>query len=707
MKRKIVLIASLFVVIPAALVFHFLRTEDKPGMERHGVREAEKPTPTVEEFMTSLRWAVETDGSNLVNESWTFSSMRQPLGRMLQRREFDKLEGIVARLRRENLRRVDGSPVLPIFYTALGKSCGSEQQPLFEQLDEWGRKYPRSVAPPIILADAYIDHAWDARGGGWAYTVSGSAWPVFRERLKQAEEHSRRAELLSTNEARLYVGRLWLGIGLGWKREKMESNFRRAVAIDPHYYNAYEAMAIYLLPRWYGSTGEHLKFVEEAPAKHLPDEDDTLFWRLAVNTMAYGGWDHNNEDGLVFLSDPKRRERFLESLENAGRRYPRSAQVRFRHAHMAMKVGDSESARRLLRNMSTNTVAGLIHTTHAMEPWLDWAKSEPSPDPILARFTLPDRLPGLAVDFSPDGGLLAIGSEGHVTVRSAEGPEFAEIQSFHCSRHQIHSVRFSPDGRLLAAGSGDLDIHAPSERFDIFVWNTNDWHQPVTLRSVGTVSDLRFTPDAKTLIAVGGRINRFEQIEYINLDTLERKAVERVGMNHVFNLVRYQDTDQYLGSAGQLVFMLHKGEIGLAGDTMAPDAIGGMAVTPDGKHLVCGRYYAGGKRKPRGWLEMWELENWQPLSRLDDAVLGGVRAVAITPDNRLLLAAGDDMLVSIWDINTGRRVGNLVGHTSMIHGMDLSPDGSLLATAAYDGKAILWDWRKALPPEYAAGTDKL
>ena len=704
MKRKIILLLLLLLLIPPTVVFHFWRASENEELALSISRPPEKPTPSVEEFFHSLYHAIETDGSNLVSEFWAGGAMTESVGRMLRSHEFDKLEAIAARLRRETLRHANGSPVLPVFYSTLANSHEAELRSL-DAMEEWAHQRPQTVTPLLVLVEAYTHHAWDARGGGWVYQVSKGSLSLFEERLKRAEEFSRQAELITTNETHLYGARMWLAIGLNWERDEMEKAFKQAIAIDPLYYHAYETKAVYLLPRWHGSTAEHREFVEQAPARYLHEEGDTLFWRLAANTLRYGSWDHSSEDGLVYLSDPNLRNRLFNSFAIALKRYPRSAETRFRYAHFALKTGDVKKARELLQPFETNTINGFIRSPYAVDAWINWAKTETAENPMITRFTLPGHLPGRAVDFSPDGRHIAIGSEGCVTIRNTTGPEFSIIQSLPCGDTEIHSVRYSPDGKQLAAGGGAGNPNSANESFDIFLWNTDDWTRAKPLPSVGSASVLRFTPDAKSLIVAGGRVNRFEQIEFIDLKTLQRTEIKRIGLNQVFNMFRYEDSDDYIGSGGQAVFTLHKGKIVIAGKTLAPEPIGGMAVSRGGDFLFCGRYFTPrGKHTARGWLEMWDLKTWNAVSRFENATLGGVNSIVISPDNRLLLAAGDDMLVSMWDIETGNRVADLVGHTHSIRDMALSPDGSLLVTTGYDGAVILWDWRKALPSDHVSRT---
>jgi hypothetical protein len=102
--------------------------------------------------------------------------------------------------------------------------------------------------------------AWQARGGGWANTVTDKGWEGFREHMALAERSLARAWQMNSNcaeTARLMMD-VELGQGQGLQRE--EAWLNRAMAADTNYYEAAWAMAWYLQPRWHGSDEDTLEF---------------------------------------------------------------------------------------------------------------------------------------------------------------------------------------------------------------------------------------------------------------------------------------------------------------------------------------------------------------------------------------------------------------------------------------------------------------
>src|SRR5262249_234545 len=69
---------------------------------------------------------------------------------------------------------------------------------------------------------------------------------------------------------------------------------------------------------------------------------------------------------------------------------------------------------------------------------------------------------------------------------------------------------------------------------------------------------------------------------------------------------------------------------------------------------------------------------------------GALWAVAFSPvDNHLVAAGGEGAIVQRWTPPT-RQVTELKGHEKRVHNLAFSPDGSLLATAGEDRKIHLW-----------------
>ena len=70
---------------------------------------------------------------------------------------------------------------------------------------------------------------------------------------------------------------------------------------------------------------------------------------------------------------------------------------------------------------------------------------------------------------------------------------------------------------------------------------------------------------------------------------------------------------------------------------------------------------------------------------------GQLSAIVAWPDGNLVATAGEDGLIKIWELNTGRLQRTLFGHCMGITKLALSEDGKRLASASHEGPVIVWD----------------
>jgi guanine nucleotide-binding protein subunit beta-2-like 1 protein len=70
-----------------------------------------------------------------------------------------------------------------------------------------------------------------------------------------------------------------------------------------------------------------------------------------------------------------------------------------------------------------------------------------------------------------------------------------------------------------------------------------------------------------------------------------------------------------------------------------------------------------------------------------------VSSVGFSPSAKmpLIVSAGWDKLVKVWNLSNCKLRTNLVGHTGVVYSTSISPDGSLCASGGKDGTAMLWD----------------
>ena len=97
----------------------------------------------------------------------------------------------------------------------------------------------------------------------------------------------------------------------------------------------------------------------------------------------------------------------------------------------------------------------------------------------------------------------------------------------------------------------------------------------------------------------------------------------------------------------------------------------------------------------------WALHK---ASKYDNAILNGhssfVEYASFSPDGNFIVSASADSTVRIWDVKTGRQVGNpLKGHAGGVNSAFFSPDGKHIVSTSDDKTIRIWDIEKRVQIE--------
>ncbi|MBI3185044.1 MAG: serine/threonine protein kinase [Myxococcales bacterium] len=278
------------------------------------------------------------------------------------------------------------------------------------------------------------------------------------------------------------------------------------------------------------------------------------------------------------------------------------------------------------------------------------------------------RLPGAGwvhqAAVSPDGTLLATATDDRL-VRVLDLGTGQERSRFEPLPGAVYAVAFSPDGAEIASAGA-----FPQVRF--FALGSGEPRAPLAT-DAAPVWSLAFSPDGRWL-AAGGRNGK---VHLWRLEAPERPQQLALGADEVRAVAFLRNGSLAAAASDGSVRLLSVGEGEVREQRSVELHLGpvlGLALSADGWVLATG----GADRSVR----LFGTEGFRPLLRLPDHD-AAIRSVAIDPEGRIALAAGDRRF-QVWRLSdphplSTRRL------DSRVNGLASSPTGNALALALADG----------------------
>jgi len=217
-----------------------------------------------------------------------FRNYAGALADLLRQQDFDQLDCIADSARSKKARFSSGGWKLHEIYRSLDEpqkgvhATEEDWNDHLTRLERWVSAKPESITARIALAKSYASYAWDARGKGYADTVSDSGWRLFRQRLEKAKSILDDAAKLRTKCPEWYVVMQQVALGQGWDEDSASTLFEQAVALEPRYECYYQMQANFLLPKWTGEPGDSARFAEKTADAVGGTQGDVLYFWIAA-----------------------------------------------------------------------------------------------------------------------------------------------------------------------------------------------------------------------------------------------------------------------------------------------------------------------------------------------------------------------------------------------------------------------------------------
>jgi hypothetical protein len=295
---------------------------------------------------------------------------------LVTQEDFATLDLMAEKLWRERSRFPEGVWKLTLFYTALNVSSANRTKAdwpgTFARFERWQKARPDSASAKIGHAEALTSYAWQARGGGYADTVSGESWKLFAERLQQARKLLDSDPALKTWPG-YYQTMMTVALGQGWPRPEYDRLFAAAVKLAPEYETFYFRKANFLLSKWYGTSEDEWHRFALASSKSLEAEHGHSFYaRIVWAVIGSGPTSKTAAMKRARIDWPRMRQGFRDLAKE----YPDSLWNQNAFCYYACAAQDRATARELFQELKGRYASTLWGGVENFRKAQAWAMSE-------------------------------------------------------------------------------------------------------------------------------------------------------------------------------------------------------------------------------------------------------------------------------------------------------------------------------------------
>lgn len=287
-----------------------------------------------------------------------------------------------------------------------------------------------------------------------------------------------------------------------------------------------------------------------------------------------------------------------------------------------------------------------------------------------------------AIAISPDGETLAVSGYREILLHKATGGLVARLPGL---SERIHSLVFSPDGKTLAAVGGN-----PARFGELQIWDVatrKQKHSEVLTND--TLFGASFSPDG-TKLAFGAADKSIRIF-----DVASGKEIRKADHHEdwVFGTAFGVDGKRLVSVSRDRAAKLADASTGafIENVNLLKEALYAIVRHPKKDWVLIG----GEERIPY----LYRMDRPRAMRIADDSTLirkfdkqdGPILALAISPDAKLIAvgsAVGD---VRIYNLDTGDPVASCSGQQGGIYALQFYPDSRRLAAAGFDGTVRVYD----------------
>jgi WD40 repeat protein len=311
----------------------------------------------------------------------------------------------------------------------------------------------------------------------------------------------------------------------------------------------------------------------------------------------------------------------------------------------------------------------------------------------------------LSVAFAPDSKTVLSGSADH-TLKLWDVETEKEVRTFAGHQSVVLSVAFAPDGKTVLFGSADHTLKLWDVETGETLWTMSGHNDHV--------SSAVFSGDGKRLLS--GSSDGMVKLWNTTTGQEERtfkaddEAIRMVAFSPDGRLIFWQSvtgtskvweipTDQERAKDQEL-----------QADAGHRAAVLGVAFAPDDKMVLSGggsndsTLLSGGGSND-STLKLWDVETGKLLRTLSGHSLG-VNSVAFAPDGKTVLSGSEDKTLRLWNVQTGEVVQIFSGHDEAVLGGAFAPNGQTVLSGSRDKTLRLWNVQTGEVVQIFSGHDE-